>query len=106
MVFGETLRRLSRHEAFGGILLMAAAVLAMPVANSPLLPACDGFLAAKPAIPINGTGLAKPLILQINNGLMTMFFLLAGLELKRAGSGLAGLAGLPAWAMLRFSPDP
>ena len=63
MVFAETLRRLSRHGAFAGILLMAAAVLAMPVANSPLLPACDGFLAAKPAIPLNGTGLARPLIL-------------------------------------------
>ena len=83
MAFADTLRRLSQHEAFGGILLMIAAGLALAVANSPLLPAYDGFLEAKLAITINGTGLAKPLILWINDGLMAVFFLLVGLELKR-----------------------
>jgi len=77
------LYRLTRHEAFGGILLMTAALLAMAVANSPLLAAYDAFLEAKLAITINGTGLTKPLILWINDGLMAVFFFLIALELKR-----------------------
>lgn len=77
------LRRLTEHEAFGGILLILAALAALGVANSPLQPAYDGMLNAKLAITLNGTGLSKPLILWINDGLMAIFFFLIGLELKR-----------------------
>ena len=113
MPFADILHRLTRHEAFGGILLIIAALLAMAVANSPLLPAYDAFLEAKLAITINGTGLAKPLILWINDGLMAVFFLLIGLELKRemrVGSlsnpadvvlpGMAALGGMAAPALI------
>lgn len=75
--------RLLRHEAAGGVLLMLAAVAALITANSGLAPAYDAALGAKLAITLNGEGLAKPLILWINDGLMAVFFLLVGLELKR-----------------------
>jgi NhaA family Na+:H+ antiporter len=75
--------RLLRHEAAGGMALMLAAVAAMLVANSPLRGAYETALEARLAVTLNGTGLEKPLILWINDGLMAVFFFLIGLELKR-----------------------
>ncbi|WP_095590353.1 Na+/H+ antiporter NhaA [Actibacterium ureilyticum] len=72
-----------RHEAAGGILLMLSAVAALLVANSPLLGAYDGILSSRLSVTLNGSGLEKPLILWINDGLMAVFFFLIGLELKR-----------------------
>lgn len=72
-----------KHEASGGILLMLSAIAAMIVANSSLFTTYDAFLGAKLAVTVNGEGLAKPLILWINDGLMAIFFFLVGLELKR-----------------------
>jgi len=78
-----TLSRLTRHEAFGGILLMASAVAALLVANSSFSGLYDNFLSAYFSITLNGEGLSKPLVLWINDGLMAIFFFLIGLELKR-----------------------
>ena len=75
--------RFFKHDAFGGILLMASALAALMVANSSLQPFYDAFLGSKLSITLNGEGLAKPLILWINDGLMAVFFFLIGLELKR-----------------------
>ena len=71
------------HEASGGILLMAAAVAAMIVANSSLAIYYEDVLNSIFAIHVNNKGLEKPLILWINDGLMAIFFFLIGLELKR-----------------------
>lgn len=70
-------------DAAGGILLMISAALAMMIANSSLAPLYQETLASKLAFTFNGEGLEKPLILWINDGLMAVFFLLVGLELKR-----------------------
>ena len=77
------LQRLFRHEAAGGILLMLAALAAMIVNNTSLSSWYEATLHAKLSITINGSGLSKPLILWINDGLMAIFFFLIGLELKR-----------------------
>ena len=79
----SALARLFRHEAAGGVLLMLAAVAALVVANSSLLPLYDGALESVLSITLNGAGLSKPLFLWINDGLMAVFFFLIGLELKR-----------------------
>ncbi len=71
------------HEAAGGILLMAAALAAMIVANSPVAGVYETALNSVFSVQVNGDGLAKPLILWINDGLMAIFFFLIGLELKR-----------------------
>ena len=77
------MRDFLKLESAGGLLLVLAAVLALVVANSPL----SWFHAALIDLPVHvSVGefvIAKPLLLWINDGLMAVFFLLIGLELKR-----------------------
>ncbi|MFA7332039.1 MAG: Na+/H+ antiporter NhaA [Candidatus Delongbacteria bacterium] len=93
-----------RLEAAGGLLLMAAAALALLAANSPLAGAYQSFLLLPVSLELGPLALDKPLLLWINDGLMAVFFLLVGLELKReAREGhLASLrqASLAGWAAL------
>lgn len=70
-------------ESSGGILLLIAAVVAMVVANSPLAPSYDAFLNTPVAVQVGALAINKPLLLWINDGLMALFFLLVGLEIKR-----------------------
>ena len=77
------LGRLLAHESAGGIALIAATLAALVVANSPLQSAYLAALDAPLSITLGGSGLTKPLILWINDGLMAVFFFLIGLELKR-----------------------
>ena len=70
-------------ESSGGILLMVAATLAMILANSPLSTYYDLFIGTPVHIRVGTLEIAKPLLLWINDGLMALFFLLVGLELKR-----------------------
>jgi NhaA family Na+:H+ antiporter len=71
------------HESTSGVLLIAAAALAMMLANSPLSSLYDLLLTIPIELHIGTFAIAKPLLLWINDGLMAIFFLLVGLELKR-----------------------
>ncbi len=79
----ETLRQFFRLEAAGGILLVAAAVLALVISNSPLAWLYKAFLDVPMVIQVGALEIAKPLVLWINDGLMAVFFFLVGLEIKR-----------------------
>ncbi len=70
-------------ESAGGILLLAAAVIAILVANSPLAALYDSLLGTTVAIQVGALSINKPLLLWINDGLMAVFFFLIGLEIKR-----------------------
>ncbi len=83
MNWGETIGRLVRHEAFGGVLLMVAAIAALIVANSSFSSIYNDVLGSYLSVTLNDEGLSKPLILWINDGLMAIFFFLVGLELKQ-----------------------
>jgi NhaA family Na+:H+ antiporter len=72
-----------RLESAGGILLIAAAALALVCANSPLEEFYDGFRELPVAVVVGELQIAKPLLLWINDGLMAIFFLLVALEIKR-----------------------
>jgi NhaA family Na+:H+ antiporter len=72
-----------RLEAAGGIMLIAAAALALLCANSPLEEFYDGFRELPVAVVFGDLQIAKPLLLWINDGLMAVFFLLVSLEIKR-----------------------
>ncbi|MCY3670786.1 MAG: Na+/H+ antiporter NhaA [Alphaproteobacteria bacterium] len=77
------LTALLKHEAAGGVLLMLAAVAALALDNSPLAPLYDALLTIPMVVQISALVLEKPLLLWINDGLMAVFFLLVGLEIKR-----------------------
>lgn len=83
----SALRNFLKSEAAGGIVLMAAAVLAMIVANSSLDDVYDYILHDDmgPIFSPELTGKLGPMTLHlwINDGLMAIFFFLVGLEIKR-----------------------
>jgi Na+:H+ antiporter, NhaA family len=72
-----------RLESTAGIMLFAAALLAFLADNSPLAPYYDALLATPVGVNVGALAIDKPLLLWINDGLMAIFFLLVGLELKR-----------------------
>jgi NhaA family Na+:H+ antiporter len=76
-------REFLRLESAGGLLLVGAAVLAVLLANSPLSGLYNYVLDLKLTVMLGGLGVSKPLLLWINDGLMAVFFMLVGLELKR-----------------------
>src|SRR6202048_5080360 len=78
-----TLRRMFRHEAASGVVLMLASALALVLANSPLAGFYDLLLSVHGSVRIGDFGIDKPLLLWTNDGLMAVFFLLVGLEIKR-----------------------
>lgn len=70
-------------ESSAGILLFISAVLALIIANTPLVSYYNLLLDTTVAIQVGALSVAKPLLLWINDGLMAVFFFLVGLELKR-----------------------
>jgi len=82
-VNGSFISSFLRLESAGGILLMAAAVLAMVCANTGLAAYYQLLLDVPVELRVGGLEIAKPLLLWINDGLMAVFFFLIGLELKR-----------------------
>jgi NhaA family Na+:H+ antiporter len=79
----SALRRFLNSEAAGGILLMAAAALALIVANSPLAGAYEHLLHAQTGPTLSDKLGPMTVHLWINDALMAVFFLLVGLEIKR-----------------------
>lgn len=72
-----------RHESAGATLLLAATLLALGLANSPLASMYDSLLHVHAGVRVGEFGLDKSLLHWINDGLMAIFFLLVGLEIKR-----------------------
>jgi NhaA family Na+:H+ antiporter len=77
------IRKFLKLESAGGLLLMAAAGLALLLDNTSLAWLYDRLLGVTFSVRLGSAGLEKPLLLWINDGLMAVFFLLVGLEIKR-----------------------
>jgi Na+:H+ antiporter, NhaA family len=80
----KVLRNFVSQESAGGILLLFAVGLAMVCANSPLSGMYQSLLDVKFQVRLGPLlDIDKPLLLWVNDGLMAVFFLLIGLEVKR-----------------------
>ena len=78
------LLRFFRMEAVGGAFLFAAAILAIVMANWPSMSEkYEAFLHAKVGLIIDKHEFILSLSHFVNDGLMAIFFLLVGLEIKR-----------------------
>ncbi len=77
------LKAFFKLEAASGILLILAAIMALIAANTSLKIYYDQLLSVDVVVAIGEFSIAKPLLLWINDGLMALFFLVVGLELKR-----------------------
>jgi len=87
-----------RLESSAGILLLISTVVALAWANSPLKESYGSLWQTELSVGAGGFLLRKPLLHWINDGLMTLFFLLVGLEIKR--ELLVGELSSPRQAML------
>lgn len=79
----KVISKIFTRELVGGLLLFAAAVMALLVANSPLKEAYGLLLSTTFGVTLGPRELIKPLLLWINDGLMVIFFLMIALEVKR-----------------------
>jgi NhaA family Na+:H+ antiporter len=79
----SAIREFLRHEAAGGVVLLAAAALAFALTNSPLADHYLRFFDLHLSLKLGDLGLDKSLGHWINDGLMAIFFFLVGLEIKR-----------------------
>lgn len=70
-------------ESASGILLIAAAVIALVLANSPLSQYYFTLLNSQITVTLPFIEIDKSLLHWINDGLMAIFFLLVGMEIKR-----------------------
>jgi Na+:H+ antiporter, NhaA family len=77
------LREYLREEAAGGVVLMGAAVAALAWANSPWRAAYDALWHTRLTLQLGRFALDGDLRHWVNEGLMTLFFLVIGLEIKR-----------------------
>ena len=76
-------REFSAREAAGGVLLMAAALIALVWANSPFADSYISLWQTPLTIGVGDVSLSESLHVWINDGLMAIFFLVVGLEIKR-----------------------
>lgn len=72
-----------KHESATGILLVMATVFAMIFANTSGLSIYNELKTLPVVLGIGSFVIAKPLLLWINDGLMAIFFLMVGMEIKR-----------------------
>jgi NhaA family Na+:H+ antiporter len=79
----SALRAFLDHEAAGGYALIVAAAAALLVANSPLAEAYFATLDVSLGVAVGPLQLRETVLHWINDGLMAVFFLLVGLEIKR-----------------------
>ncbi|ODN42359.1 Na+/H+ antiporter NhaA [Piscirickettsia litoralis] len=82
--FQDTFELFLSNQASAGILLIFCTIIALIVANLPITQDLYASLHGFPlGIQVGAHALIKPLYHWVNDGLMAIFFLLAGLEIKR-----------------------
>lgn len=80
---GFTLREFVHAEAFGGVLLLICALVALIWANSPWSAAYDALWSIELTLGTAQFSITETLRHWVNDGLMSIFFFVVGLEIKR-----------------------
>jgi NhaA family Na+:H+ antiporter len=75
--------RFLRVQSASGVVLLACAVAALFLANSPWAAAVAAFWKTPVRLGVGGFDLTMSVVHWINDGLMTLFFFVVGLEIKR-----------------------
>jgi NhaA family Na+:H+ antiporter len=87
-----------------GLLLLAATLLAVLLSNTGFAPDIAAFWKSQFGLAWGGGGFSLPLIRWVNDGLLTVFFLVVGLEIKREFTvghlANRGLAAMPVAASI------
>lgn len=79
----STMEEFIKKESSSGLLLIFVTILALFLQNSFLTDFYTSFLHIPVQVTFGTFGIAKPLLLWVNDGLMAIFFFLIGLEVKR-----------------------
>jgi len=79
----EVIQRFIKGQSFSGILLFFATVLAVIIANSSLSEQYFDLWNKNLGVSIGDSTISMSLMYWINDGLMAIFFLMVGLEIKR-----------------------
>jgi len=74
-------------DAISGLLLIAATIIALILDNSSAAGLYDALLNVPATISVGDYGFSKPILLWVNEGLMAIFFMLIGLEIKKEMAG-------------------
>lgn len=82
-VLSSAIARFFAMPTAPGVLLVFTTLMALVAVNSPLSDWYDMFINIPVVLQIGTFEINKPLLLWINDGLMAIFFLLVGLEVKR-----------------------
>ena len=80
---GEQFKHFLHLEMAGGVFLMGATVFALILANSPAGHAVHDFWHAHAIVQVGPVNIDESLAHWVNDALMSVFFLVAGLEIKR-----------------------
>jgi NhaA family Na+:H+ antiporter len=76
-------QRFSAIQASGGLLLVAATIVALFLANSPWSDQYFHFWETEVAVTIGNFSISEHILEWVNDGLMVLFFFVVGLEIKR-----------------------
>lgn len=76
-------KRFSESSSFGGILLIVCVIISLLIANTSFATGFQNFLNTEIGFSTTGIHLDYSILTWINDGLMAVFFLLVGLEIKR-----------------------
>lgn len=79
----RSFREFLQSGSIGGIILITCVLISLLIANSSLGSAFENLLATKLGFNTEAVHLRYPVLLWINDGLMAVFFLMVGLEIKR-----------------------
>lgn len=117
----EQVSRLVHIEAFGGVVLILAAIVALIWANSPYAQSYHDFWTQTVGFQLGDWVMSNSLHFWVNDALMTIFFLAVGMEIRReihqgalsdlrqAALPLAAAAGgviVPALVYVALNSDP